>query len=180
MDARGDLADTSLHASLITQIGDILATFTDDYASIFSTNKCTEGEAVLVRRGRGTRLRAYKADDKVSDHRWNMIKGMISILDSRRRVGELEDMERGGGAGGRKEEEGRRREGGGRCEEIRMTDRQQDTPQRGRPSINASLTRLFRSPLLIFSLSGLPVRVRPQAQKLNEGEVSDSAHRHYP
>jgi hypothetical protein len=66
-----DLADTSLHASLITQIGDILATFADDYASIFGANECAKGESVLTRRRRGTReVRGnWKADDKVSDHR---------------------------------------------------------------------------------------------------------------
>ena len=72
MDARGDLADTSLHTGLITEIGDILATFTDDDASIFGADKCTKGEGVLASRGRGTRevRGACKADYKVSDHRW--------------------------------------------------------------------------------------------------------------
>ena len=48
MNAGGDLADTGLHASLITEIGDVLATFTDDYASIFGANKCAKGEGVLT------------------------------------------------------------------------------------------------------------------------------------
>jgi len=71
MDSRGDLADTSLHASLIAQIGDVLATFTDDYAGVFGANKCAKGEGVLTRRRRGTRgvRGTWKADDKVSDHR---------------------------------------------------------------------------------------------------------------
>ena len=54
MDAGGDLADTSLHASLIAQIGDILATFTDDYAGIFGAHKCAKGEGVLTGRRGGT------------------------------------------------------------------------------------------------------------------------------
>ena len=71
MDARGDLADTSLHASLITQIGNILASFADDYAGIFGADKCAKSEGVLTGRGRGTRgVRGIcKADDKMSDHR---------------------------------------------------------------------------------------------------------------
>jgi len=48
VNAGGDLADTGLHSSLITQIGDVLATFTDDYASIFGANKRTKGEGVLT------------------------------------------------------------------------------------------------------------------------------------
>ena len=73
MNTRGDLADTSLHTGLITQIGDVLATFTDDYASILGTNKCSKSKGVLTGRGRGTRGLGgnWKADDKVSDHRWS-------------------------------------------------------------------------------------------------------------
>ena len=139
MNARGDLADTSLHAGLITQIGDVLATFADDYASIFGANKCAKGEGVLTGGGRGTRKMrgSWKADGKVSDHRWDNQEA-INIPDSREtwRIWESEDMKRGreGGAGERKEEEGSRGEGGGRCEEIRMADRQQDTTQRGPPA----------------------------------------------
>ena len=55
MDTGGDLADTGLHTSLITQIGDVLATFTNDYTSILGTNKCSKGKGVLAGRGRGTR-----------------------------------------------------------------------------------------------------------------------------
>ena len=44
----GDLANTGLHSSLITQIGDVLATFTDDHASILGANKCTKGKGVLT------------------------------------------------------------------------------------------------------------------------------------
>jgi hypothetical protein len=71
VDARGDLADTGLHASLIAQIGDVLATFTDDYTGIFGADKSAKSEGVLARGGRGTReLRGIcKADDKMSDHR---------------------------------------------------------------------------------------------------------------
>ena len=71
MNAGGDLADTGLHASLITEIGDVLATFTDDYAGIFGADECAKGEGVLAGGGRGTRgvRGTWKADDKVSDHR---------------------------------------------------------------------------------------------------------------
>lgn len=73
MDARSDLADTGLHASLIAQIRDVLSSFTDDYTSIFGTNECAESEGVLTSRGRGTRevWGACKAGDQVSDQRWN-------------------------------------------------------------------------------------------------------------
>ena len=73
MDAGGDLADTGLHTSLITQICDILATFTDYHASIFSTNERAKSEGVLTSRGRGTRKvrGTYKADGQVSDYGWN-------------------------------------------------------------------------------------------------------------
>ena len=71
MDARGDLADTGLHARLITQIGDVLASFADDHAGIFGADKCAKGEGALTGRGRGTRgMRGIcKADGKVSNHR---------------------------------------------------------------------------------------------------------------
>ena len=84
MDAGGNFADTGLHSSLITKIGDVLATFTDDYAGIFGANKCAKDEGVLARRGRGTRRvwGTCKADGKVSDHRWNG-QMAISIPDSR-------------------------------------------------------------------------------------------------
>jgi len=55
MNAGGDLANTSLYTSLIAEIGDVLATFTDDYTSIFAANECAKGEDVLTRGGRGTR-----------------------------------------------------------------------------------------------------------------------------
>ena len=50
VDAGGDLANTSLYASLIAQIGDVLATFADDYSGIFGANECTKGEGVLTGR----------------------------------------------------------------------------------------------------------------------------------
>ena len=115
MDARGDLADTGLHARLITQIGDVLASFADDYAGIFGANKCAKGEGVLTGRGRGTRgvRRICKADDKVSDHRWNDLRddkrtGFTRNLTA---LGVGGHGERGRG-GGRREEEGRWGEGG--------------------------------------------------------------------
>ena len=55
MDARGDLADTGLHTGLIAEIGDVLATFANDYAGIFGANERAEGKSVLTRGGRGTR-----------------------------------------------------------------------------------------------------------------------------
>ena len=108
----------------------------------------------------------------------------INIPDSREtwRFWESEDMERGGGggAGKREKEKGRRGEGGGGCEEIRMADGQQDTTQRGPAAWRRTLARLFGSPLLNFSLSDPPVRVRESVQKLYVDEVFDLAHRHYP
>ena len=113
MDAGSDLANTSLHTGLITQIGDVLATLANDYAGIFGTNKCAKGEGVLTGRGRGTRgMRGnWKADCKVSDHRWNDQRGdkhtgftgNLAVLG----VGGHGERRR---AGGRKEEEGRRGE----------------------------------------------------------------------
>ena len=109
----------------------------------------------------------------------------MDILDSQGtwRFWESEDMEMGGGrgAGRREEEEGKRGEGGGGCEEIRMADGQQDTTQRGSTGLALPHTPFFfGSPLLNFSLSEPPVRVRQGVQKLYVGEVFDLAHRHYP
>lgn len=180
MNARGDLADTSLHAGLIAQIGDVLATFTDDYASIFSANKCAKGESVLTSRGRGTReVRGnWKAGGKVSDHRWidqeddkhTGFTGNLAVLGI---GGHGERRGRDGGG-----EEGRRGEGGGGCEEIRMADGQQDTTQRG-----PAAWRTF-APFWVAAAKFLTQRSTGSSQaggaKLYVDEVFDLAHWHYP
>ena len=170
MDTGGDLADTSLHTSLITQIGDVLAAFTDDYAGVFGADKCAKGEGVLTRRGRGTRgvWGTWKADDKVSDHRWDDqeddkptgFAGNLVVLG----VGGHEERRR---RGGRKE--GRREKGDGEREEgdARKLGWQTDnkTRHRGVHQPDASSHAFFGSPPLNFSLSDPPVRVRQRVQK---------------
>jgi hypothetical protein len=47
VDARDDLADARLDASLVTELGDVFATLADDDAGIFCADKGTEGEDVL-------------------------------------------------------------------------------------------------------------------------------------
>jgi hypothetical protein len=51
MDARDDLADTSLYAGLVTEISDIFASLADDDAGIFGADERTQGEGILGRRG---------------------------------------------------------------------------------------------------------------------------------
>jgi len=125
VDARGDLADPGLHTGLIAEIGDVLATFTNDYACILGANECAKGESVLTGRGWGTRgvWGTCKAEGKVSDHRWNDQRddkhtgftGNLAVLG----IGGHGERRRGGrGEGGRRETERGRRG----CEEIRMAD----------------------------------------------------------
>ena len=170
MNTGGDLADTSLHTSLITQIGDVLAAFTDDYASILGADKSSESKGVLTGRGRGTRGLGgnWKADDKVSDHRWNYQK------DGERTgfTGNLAGLGVGGHGEEGEEEEGRR--GGKRkkgdgvreevdWEEIRMADKQQDTTQRGSTSLVHPRTPFFWVAAAKF-LTQPSVRVRQWVQ----------------
>ena len=182
MDTGGDLADTSLHASLITQIGDVLASFTNDYPGILSANECAKREGVLASGRWGTRMvgGSCKADDKMSDHRWNDQRddkhtgftGDLTVLG----VGGHGERRRGGGKEGGRRETGRGRTG---CEEIRMADNDK-TRHRGVNHPDTFSTRRFGSPPLIFSLSSSPVRVRLRPENKNEGEVFDLAHWHYP
>ena len=162
MDARGDLADPGLHAGLIAEIGDVLATLTNDYAGILGANKCAKGESVLTRRGRGTRgvRGTCKAEGKVSDHRWNdqrddkhtRFTGNLTVLG----VGGHGEWRRGGRGEGGRRETGRGRKG---CEELGwQTD--DKTRHRGVHQPDSLIARLFGSPPRKFSLSDPPVRVR--------------------
>jgi hypothetical protein len=60
MDARDNLGDASLYASLLAKICDVFAAFTDDNASIFCANKSAESKRFLRGAGAsGTRRRRW-------------------------------------------------------------------------------------------------------------------------
>ena len=52
MNARDDLADAGLYASLLTEISDVLACLPDNDAGVLCANESAEGESVVGRRRR--------------------------------------------------------------------------------------------------------------------------------
>lgn len=60
MNARDDLADASLDASLVAEVGDVFTTLSNDDASIFCSDEGPESESVLG--GRGGRARVLSGD----------------------------------------------------------------------------------------------------------------------
>lgn len=56
VDARDDLADASLDTGLVTEIGNIFASLSDDDAGVLGADKSSESEDVLTSRRRRPRL----------------------------------------------------------------------------------------------------------------------------
>lgn len=56
MYARDDLADASLDAGLVTEVGNIFASLSDDDAGVLGADKSSESENVLTSRRRRPRL----------------------------------------------------------------------------------------------------------------------------
>lgn len=60
VDTRDDLADACLDACFLAEIGDVFATFSNNYTGILCTDESPESEDLLGRGGGGTRLVANR------------------------------------------------------------------------------------------------------------------------